>query len=232
MAKHVKTKDRKKTIGIVSLAVLLVVALGIIAYQVFYPQQVGPDKANSFAQSSKSSGTQSTSKSTKASSTSSKASSSSSTSESTVASSSSSSSSTATAKSWSALSDKEHDAVYAQWVNNAQGKYELYTGEANLIYLVNVGDNGVSSYNDPVNVIQNTARIQINADGTYYLQVPNPSQTGLRMAQNPWPMVEWQVKETLTGDQLFAKYGAADALKGGAAQIKSINNTGVPQGAA
>lgn len=231
MAKHVKTKDRKKTIGIVSLAVLLVIALGIIAYQVFYPQQVGPDKANSFAQSSKSSGTQSTSKSTKASSTSSKASSSS-TSESTVASSSSSSSSIATAKSWSALSDKEHDAVYAQWVNNAQGKYELYTGEANLIYLVNVGDNGVSSYNDSVNVIQNTARIQINADGTYYLQVPNPSQTGLRMAQNPWPMVEWQVKETLTGDQLFAKYGAADALKGGAAQIKSINNTGVPQGAA
>lgn len=231
MAKHVKTKDRKKTIGIVSLAVLLVVALGIIAYQVFYPQQVGPDKANSFAQSSKSSGTQSTSKSTKASSTPSKASSSS-TSESTVASSSSSSSSTATAKSWSALSDKEHDAVYAQWVNNAQGKYELYTGEANLIYLVNVGDNGVSSYNDPVNVIQNTARIQINADGTYYLQVPNPSQTGLRMAQNPWPMVEWQVKETLTGDQLFAKYGTAEALKGGAAQIKSINNTGVPQGAA
>lgn len=231
MAKHVKTKDRKKTIGIVSLAVLLVVALGIIAYQVFYPQQVGPDKADSFAQSSKSSGTQSTSKSTKGSSTSSKASSSS-TSESTVASSSSSSSSTATAKSWSALSDKEHDAVYAQWVNNAQGKYELYTGEANLIYLVNVGDNGVSSYNDPVNVIQNTARIQINADGTYYLQVPNPSQTGLRMAQNPWPMVEWQVKETLTGDQLFAKYGAAEALKGGAAQIKSINNTGVPQGAA
>lgn len=231
MAKHVKTKDRKKTIGIVSLAVLLVVALGIIAYQVFYPQQVGPDKTNSFAQSSKSSGSQSASKSTKASSTSSKPSSSS-TSESTVASSSSSSSSTATAKSWSALSDKEHDAVYAQWVNNAQGKYELYTGEANLIYLVNVGDNGVSSYNDPVNVIQNTARIQINADGTYYLQVPNPSQTGLRMAQNPWPMVEWQVKETLTGDQLFAKYGAAEALKGGAAQIKSINNTGVPQGAA
>jgi hypothetical protein len=121
-------------------------------------------------------------------------------------------------------------AVYAQWVNNAQGKFDVYTGEAYLTYLVNVGTNGVSTYSDPVNVIQNTARIQQNADGTYYLQVPEPNQTGLRMAENPWPLVHWQTKETLTSAQLFAKYGTSSGLDTGNAQIKSINATTVPTG--
>lgn len=93
-----------------------------------------------------------------------------------------------------------------------------------------VGSNGVSTYSDPVNVIQNTARIQQNADGTYYLQVPDPTQTGLRMAQDPWPMVKWQTKETLTGAQLVAKYGSDASLNSGSSQIKSINATKVPTG--
>ena len=133
-------------------------------------------------------------------------------------------------KSWSTLTGKQQDAVYAQWVNNAQGKFDVYTGESYLTYLVNVGSNGVSTYSDPVNVIQNTARIQQNADGTYYLQVPDPTQTGLRMAQDPWPMVKWQTKETLTGAQLVAKYGSDASLNSGSSQIKSINATKVPTG--
>ena len=45
MAKHSKasSKNSKKVIAIASLAVILVVALGIIAYQVFYPHKT-PDK--------------------------------------------------------------------------------------------------------------------------------------------------------------------------------------------
>ena len=93
-----------------------------------------------------------------------------------------------------------------------------------------MGTNGVSTYSDPVNVIQNTARIQQNADGTYYLQVPEPNQTGLRMAENPWPLVNWQTKETLTGAQLVAKYGSDASLNSGSSQIKSINATKVPTG--
>lgn len=225
MAKHSKasSKNSKKVIAIASLAVILVVALGIIAYQVFYPHKT-PDKSASFAQTS----------STKVSkSTSSKSQSSSTTSESTSASSSSktsASSSNDSPKSWSTLTGKQQDAVYAQWVNNAQGKFDIYTGESYLTYLVNVGSNGVSTYSDPVNVIQNTARIQQNADGTYYLQVPDPTQTGLRMAQDPWPMVQWQTKETLTGAQLVAKYGSDASLNSGSSQIKSINATKVPTG--
>ncbi len=51
MAKHSKasSKNSKKVIAIASLAVILVVALGIIAYQVFYPHKT-PDKSASFAQ--------------------------------------------------------------------------------------------------------------------------------------------------------------------------------------
>ncbi|MDM5143397.1 hypothetical protein ICE98_00468 [Lactococcus lactis] len=53
MAKHSKasSKTTKKIIAIASLAVILVVALGIIAYQVFYPHKT-PDKSASFAQTS------------------------------------------------------------------------------------------------------------------------------------------------------------------------------------
>lgn len=48
MAKHSKasSKNSKKVIAIASLAVILVVALGIIAYQVFYPHKT-PDKSAS-----------------------------------------------------------------------------------------------------------------------------------------------------------------------------------------
>lgn len=229
MAKHSKasSKKSKKVIAIASLAVILVVALGIIAYQVFYPHKT-PDKSASFAQTSSTKVSKSTSSKSQSSSTTSD-----STQESTSASSSSktsASSSNDSPKSWSTLTGKQQDAVYAQWVNNAQGKFDIYTGESYLTYLVNVGSNGVSTYSDPVNVIQNTARIQQNADGTYYLQVPDPTQTGLRMAQDPWPMVKWQTKETLTGAQLVAKYGSDASLNSGSSQIKSINATKVPTG--
>ena len=50
------------------------------------------------------------------------------------------------------------------------------------------------------------------------------------MAQDPWPMVQWQTKETLTSAQLFAKYGTTSGLDAGNAQIKSINATKVPTG--
>lgn len=230
MAKHSKasSKNNKKVIAIASLAVILVVALGIIAYQVFYPHKTS-DKSASFAQTS-------STKVSKSKSTNSSSAASNSTQASTSASSSSNTSTSSTSQSdasptsWSALTDKQQDAVYAQWVNNAQGKFDVYTGEAYLTYLVNVGTNGVSTYSDPVNVIQNTARIQQNADGTYYLQVPEPNQTGLRMAENPWPLVHWQTKETLTSAQLFAKYGTSSGLDTGNAQIKSINATTVPTG--
>lgn len=230
MAKHSKasSKNNKKVIAIASLAVILVVALGIIAYQVFYPHKTS-DKSASFAQTS-------STKVSKSKSTNSSSAASNSTQASTSASSSSNTSTSSTSQSnasptsWSALTDKQQDAVYAQWVNNAQGKFDVYTGEAYLTYLVNVGTNGVSTYSDPVNVIQNTARIQQNADGTYYLQVPEPNQTGLRMAENPWPLVHWQTKETLTSAQLFAKYGTSSGLDAGNAQIKSINATTVPTG--
>lgn len=230
MAKHSKasSKNNKKVIVIASLSVILVVALGIIAYQVFYPHKTS-DKSASFAQTS-------STKVSKSKSTNSSSAASNSTQASTSASSSSNTSTSSTSQSnasptsWSALTDKQQDAVYAQWVNNAQGKFDVYTGEAYLTYLVNVGTNGVSTYSDPVNVIQNTARIQQNADGTYYLQVPEPNQTGLRMAENPWPLVNWQTKETLTSAQLFAKYGTSSGLDTGNAQIKSINATTVPTG--
>ena len=230
MAKHSKasSKNNKKVIVIASLAVILVVALGIIAYQVFYPHKTS-DKSASFAQTS-------STKVSKSKSTNSSSAASNSTQASTSASSSSNTSTSSTSQSnasptsWSALTDKQQDAVYAQWVNNAQGKFDVYTGEAYLTYLVNVGTNGVSTYSDPVNVIQNTARIQQNADGTYYLQVPEPNQTGLRMAENPWPLVNWQTKETLTGAQLVAKYGSDASLNSGGSQIKSINATKVPTG--
>ncbi|MBU5242178.1 hypothetical protein [Lactococcus lactis] len=230
MAKHSKasSKNNKKVIAIASLAVILVVALGIIAYQVFYPHKTS-DKSASFAQTS-------STKVSKSKSTNSSSAASNSTQASTSASSSSNTSTSSTSQSnasptsWSALTDKQQDAVYAQWINNAQGKFDVYTGEAYLTYLVNVGTNGVSTYSDPVNVIQNTARIQQNADGTYYLQVPEPNQTGLRMAENPWSLVNWQTKETLTSAQLFAKYGTSSGLDTGNAQIKSINATTVPTG--
>ncbi|KZK06516.1 MULTISPECIES: hypothetical protein [Lactococcus] len=221
MAKHskVSSKNNKKIIAIISLSVILIIAFGVIAYQVFYPHKTS-DKVTSFAQTSSSK----ESKSTKSDS------SQESTSSSSTSSAPSTSQSTSTAMSWTALTDKQKDAVYAQWINNAQGKFDIYTGETYRIYFVNAGPNGVSTYDDPVNVIQNTARIQINANGTYYLQVPDPSQTGLRMAQNPWPMVNWQTKETLTGAQLAAKYGSDTSLNSGSSQIKSINATPVPTG--
>ena len=50
------------------------------------------------------------------------------------------------------------------------------------------------------------------------------------MVQNPWPMVQWQTKETLTGAQLIAKYGSDASLNSGSSQIKSINATKVPTG--
>ena len=238
MAKHSKasSKNSKKVIAIASLAVILVVALGIIAYQVFYPHKTS-DKASSFAQTSSTKVSKSTASKSKSSSTTSdstqestSSSSTSTTSTTSASSSSSSSQSTSTPANWTDLTSTQQDAVYAQWVTNSQGKFDVYTGEAYRIYLVNVGANGVSSYNDPVDVIQNTARVQINANGTYYLQVPDPSQTGLRMAQNPWPLVNWQTKETLTGAQLAAKYGSDTALNSGSSQIKSINATPVPTG--
>lgn len=238
MAKHSKAslKNNKKIIAIISLAVILIVALGVIAYQVFYPHKTS-DKAASFAQTSSTKVSKSTASKSKSSSTtsdstqaSSSSSSTSTTSTTSASSSSSSSQSTSTPANWTDLTSTQQDAVYAQWVNNSQGKFDVYTGEAYRIYLVNVGANGVSSYNDPVDVIQNTARVQINANGTYYLQVPDPSQTGLRMAQNPWPLVNWQTKETLTGAQLAAKYGSDTALNSGSSQIKSINATPVPTG--
>lgn len=227
MAKHIKKKESKKTIGLIILGVLLVIAVGIIAYQIFYPQNVGPKKEASFAQSSKSTNKSEKKSSTKQTSESTSSQTTNSSSEGTT---SSSSSQATTPASWNALSDTQHDAVYAQWVNNAQGKYDIFTGEAYRIYIVNVGSNGVSGYSDPVNVIQNTARVQVNADGTYYLQVADPTQTGLRMMQNPWPVVNWKTKETLTGAQLFAKYGAKASLATGAAQIQSVKNTTVPTG--
>lgn len=233
MAKHSKAslKNNKKIIAIISLAVILIVALGVIAYQVFYPHKTS-DKAASFAQTSSTKVSKSTASKSKSSSTTSDSAqaSSSSSSNTSTSSSSSSSQSTSTPANWTNLTSTQQDAVYAQWVNNSQGKFDVYTGEAYRIYLVNVGANGVSSYNDPVDVIQNTARVQINANGTYYLQVPDPSQTGLRMAQNPWPMVNWQTKETLTGAQLAAKYGSDTSLNSGSSQIKSINATPVPTG--
>ena len=226
MAKHSKAslKNNKKIIAIISLAVILIVALGVIAYQVFYPHKTS-DKAASFAQTSstkvsKSTASKSKSSSTSSDSTQASTSSSSTSTTSTTSASSSSSQSTSTPANWTDLTSTQQDAVYAQWVNNSQGKFDVYTGEAYRIYLVNVGANGVSSYNDPVDVIQNTARVQI----------PDPSQTGLRMAQNPWPLVNWQTKETLTGAQLAAKYGSDTSLNSGSSQIKSINATPVPTG--
>ncbi|WP_240424490.1 hypothetical protein [Lactococcus allomyrinae] len=50
------------------------------------------------------------------------------------------------------------------------------------------------------------------------------------MMQNPWPVVNWKTKETLTGAQLFAKYGAKASLATGTAQIQSVKNTTVPTG--
>lgn len=231
MAKHSKAslKNNKKIIAIISLAVILIVALGVIAYQVFYPHKTS-DKAASFAQTSSTKVSKSTASKSKSSSTTSDSTQASSSSSSNTSTSSSSSSSQSTPANWTNLTSTQQDAVYAQWVTNSQGKFDVYTGEAYRIYLVNVGANGVSSYNDPVDVIQNTARVQINANGTYYLQVPDPSQTGLRMAQNPWPMVNWKTKETLTGAQLAAKYGSDTSLNSGSSQIKSINATPVPTG--
>lgn len=208
MAKHAKKQERGKVIAVITLAVLLVVALGVIAFQAFYPQHVGPEKDTSFAKSSVSKSSQVSSSKNLSTNT--------------------SSSTVVKTLTWETLSDQQKDAVYVQWINNAQGNFDLYTGEAYRIYMVNVGSNGISNYSDPVGVIQNTARIQINADGTYYLQVPDPSQTGLRMMQNPWAAVNWQTKETLTGEQLFSKYGAANLLTTGATQIHSIKNTLVP----
>lgn len=101
------------------MAVILVVALGIIAYQVFYPHKT-PDKSASFAQTRSTKVSKSTSSKSQSSSTTSD-----STQESTSASSSSktsASSSNDSPKSWSTLTGKQQDAVYAQWVNNAQGK--------------------------------------------------------------------------------------------------------------
>ena len=227
MAKHsrARAKNSKKTIGIISLVVILVIALGIVAYQAFYPRH-SSDKSTTFAQTSATKeNKKSKEKSERSSSTSAAVKDSTSNS-----SSSTSEQSTSQPTSWANLTEKQADSIYAQWINNAQGKFDIYTGETYLIYLVNVGTNGVSTYNDPVNVIKNTARVQVNADGTYYLQVPNPTQTGLRMSQDPWSIVQWQTKETLTGAQLFAKYGADSSLNAGAAQIKSINSGTIPNG--
>ena len=219
MAKHTKGTDYKKTIGIVVLATLLLLAVGIIAYQLFYPSTAGPNKEASFAQNktttqkktSKNKPSESTSTSTEASSQDETA-----------------SSQVSTAGSWTNLTDKGHEAIYVQWINNEQGKFDLYTGENYRIYLVNVGANGVTDDKDPVEIIQNTARVQVNADGTYYLQVPDATQTGLRMMQNPWPAVHWQTKETLTGAELFARYGSEAAITAATNQIQSVKNTLVP----
>lgn len=226
MAKHSSSKNAKKKWGIVALVAVLVLIIGVVAYQALQTQQDNTEKRATSTQStvskgSKTSESQSSSSATQVSSSSS----------SRTASSASASSSPESNKSWSELSPSAHEAIFAQWVQNAQGKYDVYTGEANLVYLVNRGANGVASYDDPVDVIQNTARVLAGSDGnSYSLQVANPAQTGLRMMQNPWPVVDWQTKEQLTTAQLTEKYGSNTGIAAGTAQIQSVQNTPVPTG--
>jgi len=121
------------------------------------------------------------------------------------------------------LSKEEKLAILAGWVENDKGSYRVYAGDMQNIMFVNYGANGLENPDTttPSEILKHAVMFSQNPDQSWTMKTADMTQTGLNMAENPYPIVDWQDKETLTQEQLMAKFYAN--LANYKAQISTIS---------